>query len=299
MFMKKFSLTALFAPIAVIIVMALIMIGVSQQNVTLIVTGLALGFVAVLTVFPIASIKKIKKRFPLRNDPFQKKIRAAHYLKSFSPCVIMIGMVMEFFGTSVRSSGTTLYLYIAWALLFAGFAMAITGSIVLAAISKQMPASRMVYNAASVSAPGISAAQIPSSPDPIISRILENPYVLLDERIRRLHEVQNLLQYPEIQQVFFEPTKLYSLFDQKRVETLLNIVSGWISQNNAEEIFAAAEQRRSANSPMVTTQPGGSVGKTNSRNGMRENPVAAVISVIVFLVILVTVVIITVVTNHG
>lgn len=280
--MKRFSFPSLFVLIPALIAMALIMVGASRQNTALAVSGLALGFAAIMIGSLISSMIKIKKRFPLRDDPFQKKIRAARYLKSFSSLVITIGMIMLFVGVFMSYTGTKLYLYISWALLIIGFGMSIAGSIMLAVISKQMPSSQTACVVSAVTLPGISSLQIPYSPDPVISRILANPYVLHDERIRQLHEVQNLLQYPEIQQVFFEPTKLYTLFAQERVGALLNIVRDWIIRNNAEEIFAAAEQRCPVNTSAATVQPN-KTAQTNSSKKVR------VVTVILFIAVWLTV----------
>ncbi|MBD5383719.1 MAG: hypothetical protein HDR72_01800 [Ruminococcaceae bacterium] len=238
--MKKNSLSAIIAIVIAFISMAIIAIGAKIQNLALVVAGFAFAFVGIITASVISSMIKINKRFPSRNDPLEKKARAAQYLKTSSSIVIALGMVMVFVGVVMESRGTQLFLHLAWAMLSLGFVMAIAGFVLSMAVSNKMSAPHTVSNAVP---PSISAANIPYSPDPVISRILANPYVLQDERIRQLHEVQNLLQFPEIQQIFFEPTKLYELFTHEKVSELLNIVRDWITQNNAYEIFAAAERK--------------------------------------------------------
>lgn len=125
--------------------------------------------------------------------------------------------------------------------------------------------------------------------DPVMQRIIANPYVLLDERIRQIPEVQNLLQYPEIQQIFFDPSQLNLRLGNKKTETLLNIVREWILQNNADEIFNGAERLRPENSGRQSSA-GISVNTTNSRNSgitFHGNPVVAIIFIIVFFMLFV------------
>lgn len=122
--------------------------------------------------------------------------------------------------------------------------------------------------------------------DPVIQRILANPYVLLDERIRQIPEVQNLLQYPEIQQIFFDPSQLNLRLGNKKTETLLNIVRDWIAQNNSDEIFGNAERLRLENSGRQSSA-GITGNTTNSRNSgitFHGNPVVAIIFIIVFFI---------------
>lgn len=238
--MKKNSLSAIIAVIIAFISMAMIVMGAKMQNIALAVSGFAFAFVGIIAASVVSSLIRINKLFPSRDDPLEKKARAAQYLKTLSSVVIALGMVMVFVGIIMESRGTQLVLHLAWALLSLGFVMAIVGSVFAMVMSNKMSAPRTVLNAAP---PNTSVTRIPYSPDPVISRILANPYVLQNERIRQLHEVQNLLQFPEIQQIFFEPTKLYELFANERVGELLNIVRDWITQNNADEIFAAAERK--------------------------------------------------------
>ncbi len=125
--------------------------------------------------------------------------------------------------------------------------------------------------------------------DPVMQRIIANPYVLLDERIRQIPEVQNLLQYPEIQQIFFEPAQLNSRLGNMKVQTLLNIVREWILHNNADEIFNGAERLRLENSGRQSSS-GISGNTTNSRNSgitFHGNPVVAIIFIIVFFIMFV------------
>lgn len=256
--MKKVSLPSIIVPILVIVSMAVIMIGAQRQNIVLAVSGLALGFVSIIAGSFVSSVIKINKRFPLHDDPMQKKLRAAKYLSLAASMVITVGAIAAFVGVFMESFGIHLLLRIAWVMLPLGFVMAIAGSVLSAVMSNRI--SGLQEFSSAVPLPSTVVSQIPYSPDPMISRILANPYVLLDERIRQIPQVQNLLQYPEIQQIFFEPTKLYTLFDQPRVRDLLNIAKSRITDNNAEDIFAAAERQRPANTPQTvttakTTQP--------------------------------------------
>lgn len=125
--------------------------------------------------------------------------------------------------------------------------------------------------------------------DPVIQRILANPYVLPDERIRQIPEVQNLLQYSEIQQIFFEPTNLNSRLGNKKAETLLNIVRDWITQNGADEIFNGAERLRLENNGRQSSAgiTGNTVNSKNSRITFHGNPVVAIIFIIVFFMLFV------------
>lgn len=247
---KNVSTLSIIILILVIISMAAVTIGIERQNIVLVISGMALAFASIVMGSLVSSVININKRFPLRGDPAHKKMRAVRYLRLTSSIVITLGVIMMLVGIFTQAQGVDLPLYIAWALLTLGFGTAIAGSVINTVISKNMPESQMIFDAAVPPASAVSA-QMPYSPDPVISRILATPYVLQDERIKQLPEVQNLLQYPEIQQVFFEPTKLYELFTQDRVGELLNIVRGRLTQNDGEEIFAAAEQRRPVNMPQT------------------------------------------------
>ena len=238
--MKKMSPQSIVILILTLIAIALIAVGAARENIVLALSGFGLGFAAVFIGSLVTSLIKIRTRFHLRDDPTQKKIRAARYLSAAASFVITVGIIMVFVGIFMDAHGTQLFLHLAWALLAVGVAMAVAGSIMQMVISKRMSAEQTVSN---VMPPSVSAAQIPYSPDPVISRILANPYVLLDERIRQITEVQNLLQYPEIQQIFFEPTKLYELFTNDRVGELMNIVRDRLTHNDGEEIFTAAERK--------------------------------------------------------
>ncbi len=81
-----------------------------------------------------------------------------------------------------------------------------------------------------------AAAQINTN-DPIIQRIMQNPNLLKDQRITRITAVQNLLQYPEIQRLFFDPEKLPVLINEPRVRELLGIVRDWIAENDPDGIL--------------------------------------------------------------
>lgn len=249
--MKKVSLPSIIALILVIISMAMIMIGAQRQNTVLAISGLALGFAGIIGGSFASSVIKINKRFPLRDDPAQKKIRAAKYLSLAASIVITVGAITAFVGVFMESFGIQLLLRIAWVILPIGFVMAIAGSVLSAVMSHKM--SGLQEFSSAVPPPSTVVSQIPYSPDPVISQILANPYVLNDERIKQIPQIQNLMQYPEIQQIFFDPQKLYTLFDQPRVRDLLNIVKNWITDNNAEDIFAAAAARRPANTPQAVT----------------------------------------------
>lgn len=276
--MKKNPLSAIIAVITAFVSVAMVVIGVEIQSIALSVSGFAFAFVGFIAASVISSLIRINTLFPSRNDPLEKKARAAQYLKTASSIVIVLGMVMVFVGIIMESRGTQLVLHLAWALLSLGFVMAIVGSVFAMVMSNKMSAPRTVLYAVP---PKTSVTQIPYSPDPVISRILANPYVLQNERIRQLHEVQNLLQFPEIQQIFFEPTKLYELFANERVGELLNTVRDWIMRNNANEIFADAEKRRPANMPQTV--------QTNKTEQKNSPKISAVIGVILFFVIWLTV----------
>lgn len=283
--MKKRSPRSIIILIITIIVIAMVAVGAARENTALAVSGFGLCFAAIIIGSLVGSVVEIKKRFPLRDDPTQKKIRAARYLSAAASFVITVGIIMMFVGIVMDAHGNTqFFMHLSWMLLAVGVAMAVTGSVLSAVMSHKLSGEQTVTNA--VIPPSVPAANIPYSPDPVISRILANPHVLLDERIRQLHEVQNLLQYPEIQQIFFEPTRLYSLFTNDRVGELLNIVRDWITHNNADGIFAAAEQHRPAVSPTVTVQTDKSLQKPAPAKANTALTVFIVLFVSVFIFII-------------
>lgn len=222
--------------------MIVIIAGVIKEKTAVSVAGFAVGMVGFFASFVVSMLLDIKKTYPSRDDPFQRKMRVLRYARLTAGCTSFLSVGLMLYALYTANRMTAL-LNLALSLIGGGIIVSVVLSVIMAVMSN-IANLRADTNAAP---PSVTAA-IPHSPDPVISRILANPYVLHDERIRQLHEVQNLLQYPEIQQVFFEPAKLYALFAQERVGTLLNIVRDWIIRNNAEEIFAAAEQRRPVNS---------------------------------------------------
>ena len=268
--------------------MIVIIIGVIKEKTAVSMAGFALAMVGFFTSFLVSMIMDIKKTYPSRDDPFQRKMRALSYIRLAAGCTsfLSVGLMLYALYTADRM---TKLLSFSLALIAGGIVVCIVLSAVMAVMSK----AATPREGASVAAPppSVYAADIPYSPDPVISRILANPYVLLDECIRQITEVQNLLQYPEIQQVFFEPTKLYSLFTNDRVGELLNIVRDWITHNNADEIFAAAEQRRrSVNSPTAfSTQPKKAAKTTNSKIAIIVNLIPAAIVIIIFAAFFITV----------
>lgn len=222
--------------------MIVIIAGVIKEKTAVSVAGFAVGMVGFFASFVVSMLLDIKKTYPSRDDPFQRKMRVLRYARLIAGCTSFLSVGLMLYALYTANRMTAL-LNLALSLIGGGIIVSVVLSVIMAVMSNIAN-----MRADTNSAPPSVMAAIPHSPDPVISRILGNPYVLYDERIRQLHEVQNLLQYPEIQQVFFEPAKLYALFAQERVGTLLNIVRDWIIRNNAEEIFAAAEQRRPVNS---------------------------------------------------
>lgn len=237
--MKKFSLSRLFVVISFVIAMAMMGSGAARENTALLIAGLGLGFAAIIIFNLVTSIIRVNRSYS-PGGAAHRRTRAAQYMKAFSAFVISLGMIAVFVGIFMSYAGVAWFLYIAAALLAVGFGLSIAGSVMLKAASDIQP----------VKPDELPRVRVYGS-DPVIRRILGNPYVLLDERIRRIPEVQNLLQYPEVQRIFFEPARLCELSENENVRRLLDIVGGWLTQNNAEEIFAAAEQRRPVNTPAV------------------------------------------------
>ena len=227
--MKKIPFLSKITLIAALVAMAVFAVGFALENMVVIILGFAVAFVGIITPSIITSFKKVKARFPL-DDPPQNKARSAQYLKLSSAVALAAGIVMFFINLCIENGGTRVFSYIGLALLIVGVVMLLAGSSMYKTASRDLPPQ-------AASNPVPQSANIPYSPDPVISRILADPYVLQNERIRQLREVQRLLQYPEIQQIFFEPAKLYELFANERVGELLNIVRDWITQNNADDIF--------------------------------------------------------------
>lgn len=236
--MNKFSISKAAAVVLTLAAMAMMAVGASRENFALAASGVGFGFVVIIAASFVSSVIKINKQFPSRGDPAQRKARAARYFKLASSFVITAGVVIMAIGFFMNTRGVDAYLHIAWATLAVGVVMSVVSSVITMAYSNEASVSKTVLN-------GAPRADVPApySPDPVVSRILAHPRVLTDERIRGLREVQNLLQYPEIQQIFFEPTKLYELFGEPRVSELLDVVRGRLTQADGEEIFAAAERR--------------------------------------------------------
>ncbi len=228
--------------------MIVIIAGVIKEKTAVSVAGFAVGMVGFFASFVVSMLLDIKKTYPSRDDPFQRKMRVLRYARLIAGCTSFLSVGLMLYALYTANRMTAL-LNLALSLIGGGIIVSVVLSVIMAVMSN-IADLRVDTNAAP---PSVTAA-IPHSPDPVISRILADPYVLLDERIRQIPEVQNLLQYPEVQQVFFEPTKLYTLFANDRVGELLNVVRDWIIRNNAEEIFAAAKHRRPADSPAVTVK---------------------------------------------
>lgn len=274
--MKKFSPSALVVVLLAVAAFAMVGIGASRENAGLAFSGMGLGFVAVIASAVVKSIIQIKRQFPLNGDAPQGKQRVARYLKLAASLLLTFGAVMTTVGFVMQIRGVGTYLNIGWAMLAAGAGLSVVSSVIAIAFSKGTSASRTFTGGYTPPA----AARMPYSPDPVISRILANPNVLKDERIRTLHAVQNLLQYPEIQQIFFEPVRLYELFDNPRVSELMNVVRERLTQGDAETIFAAAEQFRFAPGNLADGKPD----RTDTR---KLNSIVTVLVVFIFGVIFV------------
>ena len=223
--------------------------GMIKEIKALALAGLALALFGFFASFVVSMVLSIKNIYPSRGDPYQRKIRALSYISLTAGCTSFLSVGVVLYGLYYFDSGAKPIMNLGLVLVAGGIAVCIVISVIMAVMSKASTPREGAKAEAPLS--GIAASRMPHSPDPVISRILANPYVLLDERVRQLHEVQNLLQYPEIQQIFFEPVKLYELFAKDRVGELLNTVRDWITRNNANEIFAAAEKRRPANMPQT------------------------------------------------
>lgn len=265
-----------------------IVFGMIKENGAISIAGLTLTLVGFFASFVVSMIMDIKKTYPSRSDSFQRKMRILSYIRLVAGCTSFLSVGLMMYGLYTADRMTAL-LYFALSLIAGGIVAVIAVSVVMAVVSK---VSTPRADSGIVAPPSdIAVAKIPLCSDPVISRILANPYVLLDERIRQIHEVQNLLQYPEIQQIFFEPTKLYELFTNERVGELLNIVRERLKQSDAGEIFAAVEQRRrSANSPTAfSTQPKKAAKKTNSEIAIIVNLIPAAIVIIIFAAFFITV----------
>ncbi|MCM1166355.1 MAG: hypothetical protein NC299_01025 [Lachnospiraceae bacterium] len=245
---KRFSPESAVVLVTTLAAMAMIVLGAMNGNVVVAVSGLALGFLGIMAGNVVRSVIAIKRRYPERGNPLHGKMRAARYTSTAAATVITIAMITLFVGyflmTAIDMSSV---FFCGVGLMIIGVVMAIMSSIASKLTAKELSKVQTVSNEASSPPPvSAAAARVPYSPDPVISRILANPYVLQDERIRQLHEIQNLLQYPEIQQIFFEPANLYTLFENEKTGELLNVVRERLTRNDAEEIFAAAEKRRPA-----------------------------------------------------
>lgn len=168
------------------------------------------------------------------------------------------------------------------ALFIAGIAVMMSGGVVSGVFSAKR---RKEFGKSTEEAIESGMGERTDMNDPIVQRILQNPYVLKDERIPQLVEVQNLMQYVEIQRVFFDPGTLNALSPHPRVRELLNIVRDWITQNNAEEIFAAAEKLRPANMPTVQQN------KTAQSNlSKKSTAVFVILFIVVWLMVFISIV---------
>lgn len=252
-------------------------LGVIRENGTAVFAGLALTFIGFFASFVVSTIMGIKKTYPSRGDPYQKKMRTFRYIRLIAGGIPFLGMGIVMYGIYNADKGAKPLMNLGLMLITVGIVAVIVISVIMAAASRS---AEPQYGSKSA-VPSSNTAAAPYSSDPVISHILANPYVLLDERIRQIHEVQNLLQYPEIQRIFFEPEKLHSLFTQERVGELLNVVRDWITRNNAEEIFAAAEMRRLVNS-------GSRTNKTAQANRPdKSTMIGVILTVIIWLVLFV------------
>lgn len=248
----------------------LMMFGVTGEKKAILLMGLAMTLTGFFASFVVSIIMDIKKTYPSRDDPYQKKMRLFRYVRLIAGSMSFLSVALVLYGLYNVDKGTKPIMYLGLMLIAGGIVAVVALSLIMAAASRSADPQ---YASKSAVSPSDSGAAHYSA-DPVISRILANPYVLLDERIRQIHEVQNLLQYPEIQQIFFEPAKLYSLFAQERVGELLNVVRDWIAQNNADEIFAAAESRRPANASTVRTN------KSVRKSSMNKSTMVGVIIVL-------------------
>ena len=248
----------------------LMIFGAANEYKGSVLTGLALAVIGFFAYIVSSMIVEANRDYSSRSDPYQKKMRVLRYIGIIAGCISFLSVGLVLYGLYNIDNGTRPLMDLGLVLIPAGILVNITVSVIIAVMKKLSERQ---------SQPGAAfpvKADIPYSADPVISRIFANPYVLLDERIRQMHEVQNLLQYPEIQRVFFEPEKLSLMYAQKRVEELLNIVRGWIEQNNAEEIFAAAESRRPASAQAVRTN------NSPRKSSMNKSTVVGIMIVLVF-----------------
>lgn len=227
----------------------LMMFGVTGEKKAILLMGLAMTLTGFFASFVVSIIMDIKKTYPSRDDQYQKKMRLFRYVRLIAGSMSFLSVALVLYGLYNVDKGTRPIMNLGLMLIAGGIVAVVAVSVIMAASRSADPQ----YGSRSA-VPLSDSGAASYSADPVISRILANPYVLLDERIRQIHEVQNLLQYPEIQQIFFEPAKLYSLFAQERVEKLLNVVRDWIALNNADEIFASAESRRPENMTVRTNK---------------------------------------------
>ncbi|MBD5130955.1 MAG: hypothetical protein HDT43_13675 [Ruminococcaceae bacterium] len=212
--------------------MVVLIWGMVKEIKALALGGVALFLGGMFAGIPVSMIIGIHKIYPTRGDPYQRTMRALSYAELAAGCTAFLSVGVVMYGLYDHENGGRPIMNLGLALIAGGIGAVVVISVVMAVISK----AATPKDGAKVPLPApVLPSNILQSPDPVISRILANPYILRDERIRNIREVQNLLQYPEIQQIFFEPAKLYGLFEQERVGELLNIVRDWITRNNAAE----------------------------------------------------------------
>ena len=247
----------------------LMIFGAANEYKGSVLTGLALAFIGFFAYIVSSMIVDVNRDYSSRSDPYQKKMRVLRYIGIIAGCISFLSVGLVMYGLYNADNGAIPLMDLGLVLILVGILVNITVSMIAAVMRKLSERQPQPAAASPVK------ADIPYSADPVISRILSNPYVLLDERIRQIHEVQNLLQYPEIQRVFFEPAKLPVMYAQKRVEELLNIVRGWIEQNNAEEIFAAAESRRPVSAPAQSNN-------FSRKSSVDKSTVVGVVIVLIF-----------------
>ncbi len=257
----------------------LLALGVFKENQVTAIAGLALMAVGFFAKIVVSALRNIKSTYPARDDPFQKKMRVLCHIEFSAGCTAFLSVGLLLYALYSAKRWNRL-LSLALSIMAVGIVVNIAVAVIIQVMSK-------IYDSRAKldPLPPAAAVPVPHSDDPVVSEILANPYILLDERIRQIHEVQNLLQYHEIQQVFFEPVKLYELFTNDKIAELLNVVRDWIVQNDPEKIFAAAEQKHPA-------QPTVLVNNTKPKKNKQSNTVFWAVFVMIWIVVITAIVIV-------